>query len=99
MSLLKELTKPTDAVFDFALFNKSLLVEFVTETFPQLIVQAYNNTYTHQWTNLLNIISAVASVIISANGLWRMLYWKVNDFSPVILLRLMLILFAVLARC
>ena len=98
-SLLKELTKPTDVVFDFALFNKSLLVEFATETFPQLIVQAYNNTYTHQWTNLLNIISAVASVIISANGLWRMLYWKVNDFSPVILLRLMLILFAVLARC
>jgi hypothetical protein len=76
--LLKKLTKPTNVVFDFALFNKSLLAEFVTETFPQLIVQSYNNSYTNQWASLLNVVSAVASVIIFINGLWRMLYWKVS---------------------
>ena len=90
VQLLNKLTKPTDVVFDFALFNKSLLAEFVTETFPQLILQSYNNTYTNQWANLLNIVSAAASVIISVNGLWRMLYWKVNEHSHVIIFRLIL---------
>ena len=76
--LLVKLTKPTNVVFDFAFFNKSLLAEFVTETFPQLVVQSYNNTYTNQWTSTLNVVSAAASVVISVNGLWRMLYWKVG---------------------
>ena len=76
--MLQKLTKPTSDVFDFAFFNKSLLAEFLSETFPQLIVQSYNNTYTNQWTSTLNVVSAAASVVISVNGLWRMLYWKVN---------------------
>ena len=81
--LLQKLTKPNNVVFDFAFFNKSLLAEFATETFPQLIVQSYNNTYTNQWTSTLNVVSALASIVISVNGLWRMLYWKVRSCACV----------------
>jgi hypothetical protein len=61
---------------DVKLFNKSLLAEFVSESLPQIIVQAYNNTKTNKWS-YYGYASGALSAFMTIDGIWRILYYKI----------------------
>ena len=70
----KSVFKNTNVIMDNGMFNRSLLEEFLFETFPQIIVQVINNYYTNY--NYVTIASLLFSTIIMLDGMWRMVYWR-----------------------
>jgi hypothetical protein len=64
-----------DGVLDTHSFHYAILLEFFLETFPQLILQAVNNSLVSSWTShYIGIISFVISCLMAFNVAYRYLY-------------------------
>ena len=66
--------KMEDFEIDTELLNESLFHEFIYETMPQLILQAYNANLTGQWTPF-QLFNTSMSAFMTMNGLWTFGYW------------------------
>lgn len=79
---------PSDAhvsEFDTKCYNESMLAEFLLEAFPQLILQAINNTLVGDWSQIA-IFSAAISAYMTLDSVYRMVYSlriKKHDFVDI----------------
>ena len=60
---------------DTFLLNESIVMEFASETIPQLMIQGINNTLTREWGSVLTIFSFFMSSFLIINTSWRYGYY------------------------
>jgi len=56
---------------DTGFLNESILMEFIFESIPQLLIQGINNTLLDEWRLVINLASYALSGYIMGNSLWR----------------------------
>jgi hypothetical protein len=71
----------TELDLNVKFFNKSLLAEFLVEALPQNFIMWFNNTRTHVWS-LTAYASAVMSLFMTIDGIWRICYYKLYSKQP-----------------
>jgi len=73
---------------DLAIFNGSMVAEFLLETLPQLCLQCANNALVNGW-GAVAILSLVFSFIMAVVGTYRYVYWGVFRGEPILHIRVL----------
>jgi len=64
------------------LLQESIFEEILTESLPQLAIQAVNQTLNNEWTNL-GLVSIIMSSLMALNGVYRFLYFYLMKKIPI----------------